>query len=274
MNYRPSQILRLLTKILVAYAIVFSVVATLVLAVLVWQLAQPVLEVKSLRNKNPKESSYMAAVRKSLAKSSGNDSIIHQFVPFDSISEHLRTSVIASEDDAFYTHPGFDLSAILRAFEKNRTRGEIRYGGSTITQQLAKNLFLHNDRTFSRKAREMLYTLLLESYLGKERILELYLNYAQWGERVFGCEAAARKYFQKSCSALSLGEAARLSATLAKPVSLSPNNTSSIFLGKRLRVIADNLYMKNEIGPNGYRVLTGTPPPGADTTQSDTTIPD
>ncbi len=258
---------RIAVIVLTSYAILFSITATVLLTIAAWQILQPVLQVRQLRTNNPQESAYMESIRGEPGPEQPSDSLIHTFVPLDSISKHLINCVVASEDDGFHTHPGFDLAAIARAFEKNRTRGEIKYGGSTITQQLAKNLFLYKRRTFSRKAKELAYTVLMEHFLGKDRILELYLNYAQWGDRIFGCEAASHHYFNKPSAKLTLGEAARLAAILAKPTSINPHSASSIFLGKRLQVIADNLYMKRLIGESAYKHLSGHPPPGNDTTE-------
>ena len=130
--------------------------------------------------------------------------------------------MIASEDDGFYTHPGIDLEAMIQAAAYNRSQGEVKRGGSTITQQVAKNLFLSKERSFERKIREVAYSILMERYLGKDRILELYLNYAQWGKNIFGCEAASMEYFKKSSANLTRNESAKLAAILAMPSKISP----------------------------------------------------
>jgi monofunctional biosynthetic peptidoglycan transglycosylase len=183
------------------------------------------------------------------------------FIPFDSISKNLKNTVLAAEDDGFYTHPGFDIEAILNAYEYNRAHHRIIRGGSTITQQLAKNLFLSSERNFSRKFKELAYTMLLEKYLGKNRILELYLNYAQWGDTIFGCEAASRYYFHKSSSRLTLNEASRLAAALVAPEKINPLNSNSRFMQRRLEVIANNLYEKRLVSDSTYTATYGTHPP-------------
>ena len=166
-----------------------------------------------------------------------------QWVPYAAISDNLKKAVIASEDATFVEHEGVDLEALEKAWEKN-TKSEQRaeqnasrlasraapagsfkapakepkiVGGSTITQQLAKNLFLSGERTLMRKGQELLLTLLLEALLSKQRILEIYLNNVEWGEGVFGAEAAAQHYYRKSAARLSAYEAARLAVMLPRP---------------------------------------------------------
>ena len=151
-----------------------------------------------------------------------------EWVDYAQISDHLKRAVIASEDDGFSQHDGVDWEALEKAWAKNakaEQRAEQRkttkppkiVGGSTITQQLAKNLFLSGERTLMRKGQEFVLTLLLEQLLSKQRILEIYLNSVEWGEGVFGAEAAAQHYFRKPASKLSAYEAARLAVMLPRP---------------------------------------------------------
>ena len=140
------------------------------------------------------------------------------------ISAHLRRAVLASEDDRFYLHFGFDLEEIQNALERAR-RGRRLRGASTITQQVAKNLFLWEGRSYFRKGYEAYLTLVLELCLPKDRILDLYLNLAEWGDGVFGAEMAARTHFRKSAKSLTRAEAARLAAVLPSPVRWSPNGS-------------------------------------------------
>ncbi len=151
-----------------------------------------------------------------------------QWVDYAQISDHLKRAVIASEDDGFSQHDGVDWEALEKAWAKNakaEQRAEQKkttkppkiVGGSTITQQLAKNLFLSGERTLMRKGQEFVLTLLLEQLLSKRRILEIYLNSVEWGEGVFGAEAAAQHYFRKPASKLSAYEAARLAVMLPRP---------------------------------------------------------
>ena len=151
------------------------------------------------------------------------------WVPYAQISNHLKRAVIASEDDIFAQHDGVQWDAIEKAWAKN-AKGELQasraaqgkaapkvVGGSTITQQLAKNLFLSGERTFIRKGQEFVLTLMLEAILDKRRILEIYLNHVEWGEGIFGAEAAAQHYFQKPASQLTPWEAGRLAVMLPRP---------------------------------------------------------
>ena len=157
-----------------------------------------------------------------------------QWVPYDQISEQLKRAVIASEDDGYSSHEGIDWEALEKAWHKNSraeeqaarraatskaapARSPKVVGGSTITQQLAKNLFLSGERTLLRKGQELVLTLLLETLLDKRRILEIYLNSVEWGEGVFGAQAAAEHYYRKSAARLSAFEAARLAVMLPRP---------------------------------------------------------
>lgn len=149
-----------------------------------------------------------------------------RWVGYAQLSEHLKRAVLASEDDGFSNHDGVDWEALEKAWEKNakaeqravrkHTTAKI-VGGSTITQQLAKNLFLSGERTLLRKGQELVLTLLLEQLLSKQRILEIYLNSVEWGEGVFGAEAAAQHYFHKPASQLNAWESARLAVMLPRP---------------------------------------------------------
>lgn len=180
-----------------------------------------------------------------------------QWVPYAEISNHLKRAVIASEDDAFADHDGVNWDAIEKAWEKNakaEKKAEARptpasgkpakppkvVGGSTITQQLAKNLFLSGERTLFRKGQEFVLTMALELLLSKERILEIYLNHVEWGEGVFGAQAAAQHYFRKNASQLSAYEGARLAVMLPRPKYFEklPN---SAYLSGRAEVIVGRM---------------------------------
>jgi monofunctional biosynthetic peptidoglycan transglycosylase len=142
----------------------------------------------------------------------------------DQISPFLRRAVLASEDDRFYLHHGFDLVEIDKALAKQKQGGKLR-GASTLTQQVAKNIFLWDGRSFVRKGLEAYVTMWLEMLLPKDRILDIYLNMAEWGDGVFGAEAAAQKYFGKSASKLTREEAARLAVILPAPLRWSPTGS-------------------------------------------------
>jgi monofunctional glycosyltransferase len=141
----------------------------------------------------------------------------HQWVAYPKISVHLKRAVIASEDAKFAEHDGVDWDAIEKAYDANLTKAKVVRGGSTITMQLAKNLFLSGSRSYVRKGQELVITYMLEHVLDKERIFELYLNVAEWGVGVFGAEAAARHHFGVSAAQLNPAQAARLAAMLPAP---------------------------------------------------------
>jgi monofunctional biosynthetic peptidoglycan transglycosylase len=244
--------------IFLGYAVVFAVASTVVLWVAASAILTPILKVKRLRDNNPKETIYMHKQRELLAARNLPDTLSQVFVPLDSISPALVKAVLAAEDDGFYTHPGFDISAIARAAEHNSKSNGRRRGASTITQQMAKNLFVGGEKSFNRKYRELAYAVLMEYFLGKDRILELYMNYAQWGKNIFGCEAASRAYFDRPCSELSFEQAARMAAVLAKPQRLSPHFTASVLLQKRMTVIANNLYRRRSIDTTTWAGLGGS----------------
>jgi monofunctional biosynthetic peptidoglycan transglycosylase len=140
-----------------------------------------------------------------------------QWVPYERISPHLKRAIVASEDAKFVDHEGFDWDGIQKALEKNQRRGRTVAGGSTISQQLAKNLFLTPTKSYFRKAEEAIITLMLEALWSKRRILEVYLNVIEWGNGVFGAEAAARHYFGTSAASLGPEQAARLAGMVPNP---------------------------------------------------------
>jgi len=152
-----------------------------------------------------------------LRAKNGNAELRYQFVPYPRIANSLKRAMIAAEDSKFVDHEGFDWDGIELALEKNQRRGRIVAGGSTITQQLAKNLFLSPSRSWIRKGEEAIITLMLEAMLDKRRIFELYLNVIEWGNGIFGAEAAAQRYFGVSAARLSPEQAARLAAMAPNP---------------------------------------------------------
>jgi monofunctional biosynthetic peptidoglycan transglycosylase len=239
------------------YAVAFSLAGTIALFFVAVTVLSPILRVKRLRHSNPKETIYMRDQRELLASQNLPDTLSQKFVPLDSISPCLIKTVLAAEDDGFYTHPGFDIAAIAQAVQHNRTGNGRRRGASTITQQMAKNLFVGGERNFKRKYKELAYAVLMEYFLGKDRILELYMNYAQWGKNIFGCEAASQAYFERPCSELSFDQSARMAAVLAKPKRLSPHFTKSVLLRKRMTVIANNLYRRRSIDTTTWEEFGG-----------------
>jgi monofunctional biosynthetic peptidoglycan transglycosylase len=160
----------------------------------------------------------------------------HQWQPYSKISRHLKRAVIAAEDDKFVDHEGFDWEGMQKALEKNQKKGKVVAGGSTISQQLAKNLFLSPAKTPLRKIQEAAITLMLETLWDKQRILEVYLNSVEWGECVFGAEAAARRYYGISASQLSAEQAARLAVMLPAP-RRHEKNPYSAYVSRRTQII-------------------------------------
>ena len=166
---------------------------------------------------NPVTTSFMAMRLDELREKEPRAELKKQWVPYARISNSLKRAVVAAEDAKFSGHEGFDWEGIQKALEKNQKRGRIVAGGSTISQQLAKNLFLSGDKTPWRKAQEAVITLMLEAVLDKRRILEIYLNVVEWGPGTFGAEAAARHYYGVSAAQLSAEQSARLAVLLPNP---------------------------------------------------------
>ncbi len=251
-----NRLVRLVLLALMLYAIAFTVVASVLLYkgfTYCYAIYDNVLQ---LEHSNPEMSRYMQA----LVDSNPATQIKHRFVPLDSISPSLQKAVIASEDAGFYYHPGFDVRAIAEALDANRYYGKTKFGGSTITQQLAKNLFLSGERSWERKFKELAYALLMEKMLGKDRILELYLNYAQWGQNIFGCEAASQEFFHKSAYKLNLDQSINMAAVLASPGKHSPNGRYNRFMASRRTVIYQNMFPKRDsIKVDSLKALNAPP---------------
>lgn len=166
---------------------------------------------------DPGSTSFMRQQLSELRDNNPNATLKHQWVPYERISPNLKRAVVASEDANFSEHGGVDWEAMERAYERNNRRSKVVGGGSTITQQLAKNLFLSGSRSYLRKGQEMVIAFMLETVMSKQRILELYLNVVEFGRGVFGAEAAARYYYKKPAARLSQAEAARLAVMLPNP---------------------------------------------------------
>jgi monofunctional biosynthetic peptidoglycan transglycosylase len=166
---------------------------------------------------NPGETAFMAREEAALRQKNSKAELRHRWVPYGSISVHLKRAVITSEDARFSEHEGVDWEAIEKAYKENVKRGRPAKGGSTITQQLAKNLFLSPERSYLRKGQELVITYMIEALWDKRRILEVYLNVVEWGEGIFGAEAAARHYYGVSASQLGPEQSARLAAYLPNP---------------------------------------------------------
>lgn len=175
---------------------------------------------------NPASSAFMQAGLARIQADRPDAELRHKWVSYDKISIHLKRAIIAAEDSKFLNHEGFDIEGIQNAVEKNLKKGRLVAGGSTISQQLAKNLFLSADKSFVRKGQEAIITLMIETTWSKRRILEVYLNVIEWGDGIYGAEAASRRYFKKPAKNLSAGQAAALAAMVPNPRWFEDNRAS------------------------------------------------
>jgi monofunctional biosynthetic peptidoglycan transglycosylase len=185
---------------------------------------------------NPSSTSFMRHQLAVLREKNPKFQLQQKWVPYRRISRNLKRAIIASEDANFSEHDGIDWEALEKAYEKNEKRGHVVAGGSTITQQLAKNLFLSGERSYLRKAQEAVITYMLESLMDKERIFEIYLNVVEWGTGIYGAEAAARHYYGVSAAQLGPEQAARLAVMLPRPRYFD-RNRGSAYLARRSGVI-------------------------------------
>ncbi len=185
---------------------------------------------------NPSSTAFMQARLATMQQKDRNAALKHQWTGYERVSPNLKRAVVAAEDAKFVDHEGFDWEGIQKALEKNEKKGKVVAGGSTISQQLAKNLFLSGSRSWLRKGQEAAITWMLESAMAKRRILELYLNLAEWGDGVFGAEAAASHYFGVTAAQLSPQQAAWLAAILPAP-QRHDRNRGSAWIAKKAAVI-------------------------------------
>lgn len=212
-----------------------------ILAVFVFLLADLAIcfvypDVSSLRKEHFKKTSFMKYREKEWSENGEEKRLVHKWVPLKRVSPYLVKAVIIAEDDKFWRHEGFDFKAMERALQTDLQKGKLKAGGSTITQQLAKNLYLSPSKNPVRKMKEAIYTWRLEKALSKRRIIELYVNAAEWGDGIFGIQAAARHYYGKSASALSAMEAARLASVLPNPIRYDPTGKMKYVLNRSKRI--------------------------------------
>ena len=191
----------------------------------------------ALATENPSTTAFIDLRRGQAAAAGKPFALQWKWKPLGKISRYLRASIIYAEDYNFYRHDGIDWGAIESAVEANLEKGSLAIGGSTITQQLAKNLYLSPSRSFIRKLRELVIAYALEDSLTKQRILEIYLNVVEWGDGVFGAEAAARHWFNKSAQSLTPAEAVRLAIALPNPFTRAPNVRSPELTKKAVRLV-------------------------------------
>jgi len=205
------------------------------IAAFTWLASLP--DIKPLAQTNPTTTPLME-IRQARAVEKGRPTKRKwTWVPLNRISTNLQRAVIAAEDASFFHHEGFDWKGIKNAALNNLEAGEMKHGGSTITQQLAKNLYLSSERSLLRKAQEALITRLLEHHLTKGRILELYLNIAEWGHGVYGAEAASRHHFGKPATELTQDEAAWLAAMLPSPLRYDPIRKTATLTRRHDRIL-------------------------------------
>lgn len=214
---------------------------------LFWAIVGPILAVLAVQlyffvqiwwwvDHNPDSTSFMRQQLSVLQEKNPNAKLQHKWIPYSRISNNLKRAIIAAEDSHFSEHEGIDWDALQKAYEKNERKGKVIAGGSTITQQLAKNLFLSGERSYVRKGQELIITYMLEFLMDKERIFEIYLNVVEWGVGVFGAEAAAQHYYGVSASQLGAAQAARLAVMLPKP-RFYDKNRGSAYLARRADLI-------------------------------------
>jgi monofunctional biosynthetic peptidoglycan transglycosylase len=193
----------------------------------------PFLSITRLPTENPTETALMRQRIEEAHRQGKTLKIDYRWTALANVPRHVRMAVLVAEDGTFYSHAGVDWYEIRESAATNWEKGRIVRGGSTITQQLAKNLYLSTSRDPIRKLKELLITWMLESTLSKKRILELYLNIIEWGHGVFGIEAAAQRYFHKPASRLSMEEGARLAAVIPSPLRHRPTETTSLVEKKK-----------------------------------------
>jgi monofunctional biosynthetic peptidoglycan transglycosylase len=248
-------------------------VVLIVFAVVVLWLAWEVVtfpDVAELKSSPPKTTAFMELRKNQLRAQGKSDALEWKWVAYGKISPYLRRAVLVAEDNAFYDHEGVDKEAMKEAFERNWKRGKVTHGGSTITQQLAKNLYLSPSRNPLRKVREYFIARSLEKHLPKKRILEIYLNVVEMGERVYGAEAAARHYFKKSASALTTREAALLAGCLPNPRVMNPGNPNKRLRARQRMILSrmrrwGYIFEREVLTEKKPEAATTTAPPATDT---------
>jgi len=219
-------------------------------------------DISSLKRKSPHKTAFMKYREKEWAKKGQGYKITQTVVPLSKISPYLLKAVLIAEDDKFWKHEGFDFESMQKALEKDLQAGKFKAGGSTVTQQLARNLYLSPEKTLLRKGAEAFITWRMEKVLSKRRILELYLNEVEWGAGIFGAEAAARHYFGKSASELSPWEAARMAAVLPNPIKYNPAGEQR-YVVNRSNIIY-NIMIKRGIVEPEYEEVTDDGPSKGD----------
>jgi monofunctional biosynthetic peptidoglycan transglycosylase len=207
-------------------------------------------DVRPLRSGNPATTAFMELRAREAGRAGKKPRKIQHWVAYERIAPSLKRAVLVSEDAAFFQHEGVDFDEMEKSFAENWKKGRLARGGSTITQQLAKNLYLSPSKNPVRKLEELLIARRLEAELSKRRIFELYLNVIEWGDGIWGAEAAARSYFQKPAAALGADESALLAAAIVNPRRYSPARPSKYLL-RRQNLIRQRMGDVEPPGPGG-----------------------
>jgi monofunctional biosynthetic peptidoglycan transglycosylase len=225
-NAKKSTVLRKLLLVLIVAPLVIVLTLQAYFFVQIWWWV----------DHNPESTSFMRHRLAVMQEKNPDAKLKYKWVPYEKVSRHLKRAIIAAEDSNFSEHEGVDWEALQKAYEKNSKKGKVVSGGSTITQQLAKNLFLSSDRSYVRKVQEFIITYMLEFWMDKQRIFEIYLNVVEWGDGVFGAEAAARHYYGTTAAHLGPGQAARMAVLLPNP-RVYGKRPGSGYLAKRTNLI-------------------------------------
>ena len=238
--------------------------AVLALAALTLEAALAVnaYPVGELATRIPRTTAFMRERDAEARRAGRRLQIDERWVPYERLSPLLRRAVLVAEDDAFFTHGGLDWNEIQASARRNLEAGRVVRGGSTITQQLARNLYLGDERTLSRKLKEAFLALRIERALSKRRIFELYLNLIEWGDGIYGAEAAAQRYFGVSASDLGPREAVLLAAVIINPRRYSPLDPGRR-IERRVRLIASRLKRRGDLDEDGFRLAVAAPLPPA-----------
>lgn len=237
-------------KIIFKFAIFFVIIIAVIFFMFLIQLP----DVSMLKKSNPKLSAMMNQRIQEANKKNKKYKIKQKWVKINKIPKLLINSVVLTEDSSFYSHNGIDYYELKESIKKNFQSGKKARGGSTITQQLAKNLYLSTKKSYLRKINEFFIAKKLEKHLSKQRILEIYLNIIEFGRGIFGVEAASRHFFKKSVSELSLKEILRIVAVIPKPLRLSPLSNSS-YMKWRVNLILKRLKNFKKINIETYNNL-------------------
>ena len=243
-----------------AWAIAAALATGILFVLLVSGISASLPDVSSLARRTPLRTALMRQ-RIAEARKAGRPSRVDQrWIPYQRISPLLRRAVLIAEDDAFFSHGGLDWNEIGASMRRNVEAGRIVRGGSTITQQLARNLYLGNQRTVTRKLREILLAGRIERTLSKRRILELYLNLIEWGDGIYGIEAAAQRHFGVSATQLDARQSALLAAVIINPRRYDPTHPAGR-AERRARMILTRMWKRGLLGESEYLAAIGRPPP-------------